>query len=110
LQFQNYAGALGYEPYSKDEVAQAKVYRDKLCSQYGKDFGANNGWAAEALSKSDPKFSDIERASGLERLRPYYKMASHNVHANPKGIQFRLGLSKGLNVLLAGPSNYGPVV
>ena len=36
-------------------------------------------------------------------------MASYNVHANPKGIKFRLGLSDGANILLAGPSNYGLV-
>ena len=44
------------------------------------------------LSKQDLNFSDIERAVRLDHLRPYYKLASHNVHANPKGMLFRLGL------------------
>jgi hypothetical protein len=41
-------------------------------------------------------------------LRPFYKMASHNVHANPKGVFFKLGLyAAGEEVLLAGPSDMG---
>ena len=55
----------------------------------------------------DSPFADIEKASGLDHLRPYYKMASHNVHANPRGISFHLGLSDGSDILLAGPSSYG---
>jgi hypothetical protein len=38
---------------------------------------------------------------------PYYKMASHNVHANPRGIFFKLGIIGETEVLLAGSSNAG---
>lgn len=34
-------------------------------------------------------------------------MASHNVHANPKGVFLKLGLMQESQVLLAGPSNAG---
>jgi len=34
-------------------------------------------------------------------------MASHNVHANPKGVFFKLGMLAESQVLLAGPSNAG---
>lgn len=34
-------------------------------------------------------------------------MASHNIHANPKGVFFKLGLIGKSEVLLAGPSNAG---
>jgi len=34
-------------------------------------------------------------------------MASHSIHANPKGIAFNLGLIKQGSMLLAGPSNAG---
>lgn len=35
-------------------------------------------------------------------------MASHNVHANPKAVFFKLGLCpRGQDILLAGPSNSG---
>jgi len=74
--------------------------------RYGKAFGGTYGWAAEALGNPNPKFFHIEQSVGVERLRPFFKMASYNVHANPKGVLFRLGLlTKG--VLLAGPSNAG---
>lgn len=107
VQFQDYAEALGYEGYSDEELFQTTALRDRLCAQYGKEFGTVYGWAAEALSNQQPKLSDIEKASGMDHLRPYYRMASHNVHANPKGIRFRLGLSDRSELLLAGPSNYG---
>lgn len=41
-------------------------------------------------------------------LRPFYKMASHNVHANPKGAFFKLSLyPRRQDILLACPSNIG---
>jgi hypothetical protein len=39
-----------------------------------------------------PTFKDIERAAGIDHLRAHYRMASHNVHANPKGVFFKLGM------------------
>lgn len=105
--FQEHAEALGYKPYSDEYVQRVKTNRDELCKRYGKSFNGDYGWASVALSIKSPTFRDIEKASGLDHLRPYYKMASHNVHANPKGLSFRLGLSENANILLAGPSNYG---
>ena len=81
--------------------------RDDLCNRFGSSFAGSYGWAAESLAKDRPNFSDIEQAVGLEHLRPYYRMASHNVHANPKGVSFKLGLRDQDDVLLAGPSNFG---
>jgi len=54
----------------------------------------------------DPR-TTAGKIAGLEHLRPYYRMASHNVHANPKGLRFRLGILDTEDILLAGPSNYG---
>lgn len=36
-------------------------------------------------------------------------IAEHNVHANPKGAFFKLGLLCEINILLGGPSNAGLV-
>jgi hypothetical protein len=107
LQFQEYARPLGYKPFSKKKVDALKAHFDHLCTQYGGAFSTEYGWAAEVLGKNNPRMRDIENAAGLEHLRPYYRMASHNIHANPKGAKFRLGLSGSDNILLAGPSNYG---
>lgn len=106
--YQKYYEALGDEPISQDEYDKIKTVRDELIARFGKSYKNNYGWASSALNKNNPTFRDIEENSGLDHLRPYYKLASHNVHANPKGVIFKLGLLGNIqNILLAGPSNYG---
>lgn len=106
--YQKHYEALGVEPISQDEYDLIKTTRDKLVTRFGNSYKYNYGWASSALNKDDPTFSDIEENSGLDHLRPYYKLASHNVHANPKGVMFKLGLLQDThNILLAGPSNVG---
>jgi hypothetical protein len=107
LQYQDYAEQLNLKPVPQEDVQRIRQSRDALVNKYGKSFGTQYGWAADALEKKQPNFFDIEKAAGMDHMRPYYKMASHNVHAGPKGTQFRLGLAEGGKVLLAGPSNYG---
>ena len=46
---------------------------------------------------------------GAAHFRSHYRLASHNVHANPKGVFFKLGLLRETQVLLAGASNAGLV-
>jgi hypothetical protein len=99
---------LGYEPMADAEWDQLQKAVNSLKDMYGKEFGSEYGWAAKALGKDAPKFADIERAVEFEKLRPYYKMASDNVHAGPKGAFRRLGtLPEEEGLLLAGPSNAG---
>lgn len=64
---------------------------DALIATYGKAFGEQYGWAAVALGRDRPSFADIELAVNLDHLRPYYQLASHPVHANAKGLYFKLG-------------------
>lgn len=99
---------LGLEPLSIEEVVELRQTHDALVERFGKDFAGEYGWAAEALKKTRPNFSDLELMVGLDHMRPYYRMASNNIHANPRGVFFSLGLtSEGTDVLLAGPSNAG---
>lgn len=98
---------LGDEPIPERELNELRKSRDALLARYGPAFRTPNGWAAAALKIKDPKFCALEEEVGLDHLRPYYRLASHNVHANPKGITFRLGLCGGADLLMAGPSNYG---
>jgi len=108
LLYQEYCNLLGYEPMTRDELAQQKQVRDNLIARFGKSFAGNYGWAAITLDKEKPTFQDIERSTDMSHMRPFYKMASHNVHANPKGLLFQLGVySKGPDILLAGPSMLG---
>jgi hypothetical protein len=49
----------------------------------------------------------MEIAARIDHFRAHYRMASHNVHSNPKGVFFKLGMLAESQVLLAGPSNAG---
>jgi hypothetical protein len=106
--YQKYYKALGDEPIPQEELDSLIAVREKLMERFGEPYKNDYGWASSILNKNDPRFSDIEENSGLDHLRPYYKLASHNVHANPKGVMFRMGLLENTqNILLAGPSNSG---
>lgn len=106
--YQEYYEILKHEPMSQDEVEKIKKVYDQLITRFGNSYRHNYGWASSALEKDNPSFSDIEKNSGLDHYRPYYKLASHNVHANPKGVMFKIGLLQNTpNVLLTGPSNVG---
>ena len=108
LKLREHAESLAAESLSQKELDELKIQRDQLVRQFGKSFKENYGWAASTLGKNRPTLQDIEESVGLEHWRPYYGMASHNVHANAHGGYFRLGLSDQANeVLLAGPSNMG---
>jgi hypothetical protein len=98
---------LGYEPMTASELHELDATYEALLQKYGQPFGEEYGWAAEVLRKKRPSFRDIECAAGIDHLRAHYRLASHNVHANPKGVFFKLGLLEEDNVLLAGPSNTG---
>lgn len=107
LEYKKHSSALGYPSCTKEEVEKAITLRNQLCKKFGKSFSNNYGWAAEVLKNPDPSLSDLEERVNLDHLRPFYRMASHAVHANPKGITFNLGLLGTEGVLLAGPSNVG---
>ena len=69
--------------------------RTQLLDRFGKSFDGHYGWASHILKPgtNEPvrSFTDIEEVV-LPHLRPYYQLASHNVHAKAKGIYHRLGL------------------
>jgi hypothetical protein len=101
--------------FTEDQLREAKERFDDLVARYGKKYAGPYGWAQKALADEDPKyenqritFSDIENAVTLDHLRPYYRMASHGVHANPKGILFTPDLLPAEpELLLAGPGSTG---
>jgi hypothetical protein len=98
---------LGYVPMGNEEYEEVRRKRDSMIDRYGKDFSSQYGWAAEVIGKPTPTLRDIQEAAGIDHFRPYYRMASHNVHANPMGIYFKLGLLDKTEVLLAGRSSIG---
>ena len=80
---------------------------EAVIARYGEDFRSDYGWASEALGNRNPNFDALEASVGLDHWRAHYRMGGHNVHANPKGTFFKLGLLDEVNLLLAGPSNAG---
>jgi hypothetical protein len=106
-QFQKHHKRLNQPSFDSEEMKRIEHECRTLIGRYGKTFGNNYGWATEHIKKSDPTLAELFEAAGIDHLSPYYRMASHNVHANPKGIFFKLGLFAGSQILLAGPSNAG---
>lgn len=98
---------LRYEPIDPQEVEDLQAARAALCQRFGKAFGEQYGWAAEALNKQRPSFADIERSVNLDFMRAHYRMSSHGVHPNLKGSTFNPGILGVHKVLLSGPSNAG---
>ena len=107
-EYQEYFDRLDHEPPSKENFDKLKVQRDELIARFGEPFNGDYGWASSAIGSNRPTMRDIEQHVKLDHMRPYYRMASDNVHPNSHGAYFRLGLhSSQEEVLLAGPSNLG---
>jgi hypothetical protein len=106
-EYAKYEKRLGIEKIDTGTIESLEKAFTALKTRFGKDFANSYGWASSHLKISDPSFVNIERAVGVDHLRPYYRMASHNIHANPKGVFFKLGLMQESDILLAGPSNAG---
>jgi uncharacterized protein DUF5677 len=107
LQYQKYCQRLGQEPLDGEELASIEKAYAAVLAKYGREFGNPQGWAAKHLKKRNPTIADIQEASKLDHLGPYYRIASNDVHANPKGVFFKLGLVGEMDILLAGPSDVG---
>jgi hypothetical protein len=104
--YQRNAEALGYEPLSTEEIEDMEATVEGLCRSYGPLFKKRYGWSAQHFGYA-PDFRKIEEAVDLAHLRSYYRMASHPIHAGPKGITFEIGLMDHARAMLAGPSNAG---
>lgn len=91
--------------FTEDEMHSMKASYDRMIEKHGASFKDNFGWAKAFGSHN---FAEMEKRVGLDQWRPYYKLASQNIHANVKAIRYSLGLSETQeDVLQAGPSNAG---
>lgn len=105
--FKVHYDALGYDKPDDEEIARIEQAYEECLERYEDRFGAEFGWAAPHLGKKRMRFIDLEEAVGQIAARSYYKFDSYNVHASPRGINYRLGLIDQDEVLLAGRSNIG---
>lgn len=100
---------LGYEPLTEKECHEIDEAYYRAIAQFGKEFRLPYGWAAGFVPKNRRGvigLAELEAAAGRSALASHYKLASHNVHAGPHALFFRLGLIDD-SVLLAGASNAG---
>jgi len=98
---------LGFKALSQKVQNKVRKNYEEALKKWGDDFKSEYGWASEALDKKSPRFTDIEEFVKKASMRSYYKMASWNVHTNPRSLFFRLGAIDSENIYLAGASNYG---
>lgn len=101
-------------PYLENDIEfqkslmELKESEKELLTRFGQEFVNDFGWATNVLRNKKPTFRDIESLVNMDFLRPYYKLASMNVHAGSKGTFYRIGLVETQEpILLAGRSNVG---
>lgn len=106
VQYELHRPQLGFEPFDPLEIDEMKQRYDELVSLFGNTFDQDYGWAAHVIP-GHVTFARIEEHVGLERFRPLYKMASYDIHANPKGMLWSLGIVGDRDMIIAGPTNAG---
>jgi hypothetical protein len=105
---QQYHERIGMDPYSETEIANATQTETKLIHRYGEKFKRDYGWAASILGKKDATFRELEKLAGLDHLRPYYKLASDDIHAGARILRTNIGvIGAQRDIILAGPTDAG---
>ncbi len=106
-EYQRHCELLGFKPYPEEKIAEMKAEKEEMCKRFGSNFEDPYGWANEV--KKGSGFKAVEDAAGIGYMRPYYSMASRNIHAGPDGLDFRLGvpLEHRVEHVLMGPSDFG---
>lgn len=104
--YRQYHEALGYEPLEEQSWLSLEAAYVAALRTHGEAFATEYGWARTFLGGRAANFAEIEASIALQHLRPFYKLASQQVHAGP------LGISSGLShdperLVLLGPSNVG---
>jgi hypothetical protein len=90
--YQEFANRLGLTPLTSEELTAVRDARDAAVREHGDPFNEEYGWAVTFVGNQlRPSFADLERAVGLDHLRPFYKLASDNVHAGVRGVLLKLG-------------------
>jgi hypothetical protein len=92
------AGTDGVGYLLKSEVQAAQRHADESLAAHGPEFGGDFGWAYDLLVSSDaayatratrgqrpqgPRFTDLQRFTGLLLFGPEYVSASNAIHASP---------------------------
>jgi hypothetical protein len=89
-QYEQFRVRLGEEPLSQEELRNIEEIYNNAIRRFGPEFGNPRGWASKHLKKANPTIANINEAARLDHLSPYYRLASHNIHADPKGLSLNL--------------------
>lgn len=98
---------LGYAEIPAEDREEIEKGYKRVLQKHGNEFGGQYGWAAADLHIKKPTFKELQCDVGVDYLRGHYRMASHGVHANPKGIYFSLTSLFPSDEIVAGASNAG---
>lgn len=100
LRHQKHAMTLEQTPVAAEELnrlraekdARLRAEKDALVSRFGPHYGGSYGWAHDLRRESQNRmeFADLSRLAGLGHLEPYYRRASHEIHADASGIRSAL--------------------
>lgn len=91
LGFQRNAEALGYAPFSPDEVAEVEQEYQAVLARRGQQFRRRNQWAAPLFPPGrDIQFVMLEQLVGVTHKRPFYRLANHYIHAGPRAAVLNL--------------------
>ncbi|EZP74907.1 hypothetical protein BV97_04645 [Novosphingobium resinovorum] len=108
LNYQNHHERAKLTPFEGAELADLKELSEMVLAKRGPDLASDYGWAAAALGKRRPKFSDLEAVTGLDHWRPRYKWSSTVNHGAYLAPLQGLGTSETVEaVRLVGQSNSG---
>ena len=108
LAYQKHEVRAKLDPLRQEELDELNERYASLLARFGRSFGSEYGWAASTLVGKEATLANIEADVELDHYRPYYQMASHNVHGGSHAAFFKLGIGEtDRTVLLAGPSNQG---
>jgi len=106
LQLRDHSERLG-EEVDREEMARLKEATSELVKRFGTSFRGDWGWSAAALGKDRVTFADIAKKTDMSDWGPYVRMASHGIHAGPRGGYVDIGLPDGLLAIPARPSHFG---
>jgi Family of unknown function (DUF5677) len=99
--------ALGHEPFTDEDMATVTDQRDALVDRFGKPFTSPYGWAAKLVGEPRPEFWKLERLADVSHIRSYFRWASHEVHADAKGLANNVVERGGVEYMVAGRTNAG---
>jgi hypothetical protein len=118
-----HAAALGMLPHTEAEMDQLKATRDTLVQKFDQPcYYLDYGWALTAMGRSCsaaahalPKahqhrvtFAEIEKKVDFEQYRPYVRLASRAIHADPGALYWDIGLGEAAReMMFYGPTNDG---